>query len=113
MSARKIGGGRVLGSGRSLTPAAAAYPQRSSSLLSPSASTISVTSSISTSQPSSDAQDLSSRVSLDHTDERNIVVAAAGSRLVCPICNEDMVSSKLRNAAHFTDTATVDIITTE
>ena len=82
----------MLGSGRSLSPAvAAAYPQRSSSLLSPTASTVSVSSSVSTSQPSSDAQDLSSRVSLDHTGDNNAVGAAAGSRLVCPICNEDMV----------------------
>lgn len=81
----------MLGSGRSLFPAVAAYPQRSSSLLSPTASTVSVSSSVSTSQPSSDAQELSSRVSLDHTDENNAVGAAAGSRLVCPICNEDMV----------------------
>lgn len=81
----------MLGSSRSLSPAVAAHPQRTSSLLSPSASTVSVSSSVSTSQPSSDAQDLSSRVSLDHNDESNAVGVAAGSRLVCPICNEDMV----------------------
>ncbi len=81
----------MLGSGRSLSPAVAAYPQRTSSLLSPTPSTVSVSSSISTSQPSSDAQDLGSRVSLDHSEENNAVGAAAGSRLVCPICNEDMV----------------------
>ena len=81
----------MLGSGRSLSPAVATYTQRTSSLLSPTPSTISVSSSVSTSQLSSDAQDLSSRVSLDHNDEKNAVDAAAGSRLVCPICNEEMV----------------------
>lgn len=89
MSARKLGGGRVLGSGKGLSPAAA-YPQRTSSLLSPSASTISVNSTASTSQQSSDAQDLSSRVSLDQSDENN--TASTDSRLACPICNEEMVT---------------------
>jgi len=90
MAARKLGGGRILGSGRSLSPA---QPPRNSSLLSPSTSSVSVSSSISTSQPSTDAQDLSSRISLDQSDDSNNVAAtaAAASRLVCPICNEDMV----------------------
>ena len=78
----------MLGSGKGLTPT---YPQRTSSLLSPSASTVSVNSTASTSQPSSDAQDLSSRVSLDQSDENNAAAAGAGSRLACPICNEEMV----------------------
>ena len=90
MSARKLGGGRILGSGRSLSPA---YPPRNSSLLSPSTSSVSVNSS-STSQPSTDAQDLSSRVSLDQGDEFNApATAVASSRLMCPICNEDMASA--------------------
>lgn len=88
MSARKLGGGRVLGNGRSLSPA---YPPRNSSLLSPSASTVSVSSSSST-QPSTDPQDISSRISLDQNENNNAAAAAASSRLVCPICNEDMVT---------------------
>ncbi len=88
MSARKLGGGRVLGSGRSLSPA---HPPRNSSLLSPSASTVSVSSSAST-QPSTDPQDISSRISLDQSDGGNAAAAAADSRLACPICNEDMVT---------------------
>ena len=89
MSARKLGGGRVLGSGASLAPA---YPPRNSSLLSPSASSVSVDSSVSTSQPSTDAQDLSSRISLDHSEDNNASPAAVvQSRLACPICNEEMV----------------------
>lgn len=89
MSARKLGGGRVLGNGSGLSPG---YPPRNSSLLSPSAS--SVSSSVSTSQPSIDAQDLSSRVSFDQSDDSNAATAAAAaasSRLACPICNEEMV----------------------
>ena len=92
MSARKLGGGRVLGSGRSLSPA---YPPRNSSLLSPTASSVSVSSS---SQPSTDAQDLSSRISLDQSDGDSAAAAAlaASTRLACPICNEEMVMSALK-----------------
>ncbi|KAL9129429.1 MAG: hypothetical protein Q9217_002103 [Psora testacea] len=92
MSARKLGGGRILGSGQSLSPA---YPPRNSSLLSPSTSSVSVNSS-STSQPSTDAQDLSSRVSLEQGDDNSAAAAAAASsRLVCPICNEEMLNRHL------------------
>ncbi|KAL8780531.1 MAG: hypothetical protein Q9213_006427 [Squamulea squamosa] len=90
MAARTLGGGRVLGSGKNLSPAAAALPPRSTSLQSPSASSISVNSSIST---STDPQDLSARVSFDQGDDNNGVAAAsARSTLVCPICNEEMVT---------------------
>lgn len=77
----------MLGSGRSLSPA---YPPRNSTLLSPTASSVSVSSS---SQPSTDAQDLSSRISLDQSDGDNAAAAAlvASTRLACPICNEEMV----------------------
>ena len=94
MSSRSLGGGRILGSGKGLSPVAAAYPPgRSTTLLSPTPSSLSVTSSISTSQPSTDAQDLSSRVSLDHSDDSTPNGGAGGApSLVCPICNEEMVS---------------------
>lgn len=85
----------MLGSGKGLVPASAAHPQRSSSLLSPSASSISVTSSTST-QPSTDAQDLSSRVSFEHHDENNGTAVEVGPRLACPICNEAMVRPDLQ-----------------
>ena len=96
MSSRKLGGGRVLGSGRSLSPSAAAYPKRNSSLLSPSASTVSLDSSLSTSQQSAETQDISSRISLDQSDGASAAAAAAASssRLACPICNEEMVGSQ-------------------
>ena len=100
MSARKLGGGRVLGSGRSLSPA---YPPRNSSLLSPSASTVSVNSSSST-PPSTDPHDISSRISLDQSDGATAAATdAANSRLVCPICNEDMVTLLQLNR-HLDDT---------
>lgn len=83
----------MLGSGRSLSPNTAAFPPPNSSLLSPSGSSLSVNSSTSTSQQSTDAQDLSSRVSLEQNDENNVAAATASTRLVCPICNEEMVRS--------------------
>ena len=94
MSARKIGGGRIIGSGRSLSPAVAPQPPKSTSLLSPSASTASLTSSGSTAHTSPpESQDLKSRVSLEHNESSSSAAAAAtaSSRLVCPICNEEMV----------------------
>lgn len=79
----------MLGSGKNLAPPPT-YPARNSSLLSPSASTLSISSS--TSQPSTDTQDISSRISLDQSENENAAMAAASSRLVCPICNEEMVT---------------------
>lgn len=89
MSARKLGGGRVLGSGKNLSPASAALPPRTASLQSPSASSISVNSSIST---STDPQDLHSRVSFDQADENGPSTNAAAAALFCPICNDEMVT---------------------
>ena len=91
MSGRKLGGGRVLGSGRSLSPAAAIHPKRNSSLLSPSASSLSLNSSASISHTSSEPHDLVSRISIDQSDGAGTTAAAATSRLACPICNEEMV----------------------
>ncbi|KAI9807415.1 MAG: carboxypeptidase Y-deficient [Piccolia ochrophora] len=90
MASRKLGGGRVLGSGRSLSPQVAAQQRNNPSLLSPSDSSVSLNSQVSTSQVSSETQDLSSRVSLDNGDRS--AAAAASSKLVCPICNEEMMT---------------------
>lgn len=85
----------MLGSGRSLSPAAATPPpQRNSSLLSPTTSSVSLNSASSVSPQSTDTQDISSRVSLDQNDGSGAAAAAASSRLVCPICNEEMVGLK-------------------
>lgn len=92
MSKRSLGGGRILGGGRSLLPTVNPFPARNTSLLSPSVSSLSVNSSASTSQLSVDALDLSSNISLDQNDGSTAAVSASASRLFCPICNEEMVS---------------------
>ncbi|KIV98040.1 hypothetical protein, variant [Exophiala mesophila] len=98
MSGRTIGGGRVIGSGRSLGPPPP--PPKSSSplpthVLSPSPSNLSLDTTVSgaSTPPSSDPQDIASRVSLDNGGSHlTHAAAAAGGRLVCPICNEEMVT---------------------
>src|ERR1700742_1334749 len=100
MSRRIIGGGRVLGSGRTLGPPAPPPKPTSPSplpnrVLSPSASTLSLNTSESgtSTPPSSDPQDIASRVSLDHgAPDLSMAAAGATDRLVCPICNEEMVT---------------------
>lgn len=90
---RSLGGGRVLGSGRSLGPADAAKQQhtRNTSLLSPSESSISLGSQTSSTPVSFENEDIASRVALDQLGPNG--AATASSRPVCPICNEEMVSS--------------------
>lgn len=109
MSGRKLGGGRVLGSGKNLSPNPSPLSkQRNAALLSPTASSVSLNSSASTSTPPTDNHDLdlASRISLEQTNgttsngihsngtsSNGAVTAAAraSSKLVCPICNEEMV----------------------
>ena len=94
MSRRTLGGGRVLGSGKSLSPAVppAQKPHAHNLYLSPSASTLSLGSGVST-PPSSESQDLTSRISVDHVDTSLAsAAAAADAKMVCPICNEQMVT---------------------
>ncbi|TAQ84290.1 hypothetical protein B7494_g7380 [Chlorociboria aeruginascens] len=94
MPARHLGGGRILGSGKSLAPpAVSAHHQRSSSLISPSESTLSLSSRDSASplatSPLPDlGQDLGSRVQLESGGPSS----AAPSKLVCPICTEEMMT---------------------
>ncbi|KAI9783497.1 MAG: carboxypeptidase Y-deficient [Candelina submexicana] len=92
MAARKLGGGRVLGSGRSLSPAVPLQLQKHPGLPSPSPSSLSVSSQASRSQLTVEDEDLGSRVSLDNGESAAAGVAAASSKLVCPICNEGMVT---------------------
>lgn len=105
-SGRSLGGGRILGTGRSLSPAvpppsqATPPPQhkRNASLLSPapSESSRSEQGSADSSATTIEAQDLTSRVSLGReepiTGGQAAAAAAATSRLVCPICNDEMVT---------------------
>ncbi|GAD94647.1 vacuolar segregation protein [Paecilomyces variotii No. 5] len=94
MSRRTLGGGRVLGSGKSLSPAVPTpSPQTKPKVLSPSASSVSLNSQASASQFSSETQDITSRISLENADTAiSAAPAASGANLVCPICNEEMVT---------------------
>ncbi|KKA24332.1 Vacuolar segregation protein (Pep7) [Rasamsonia emersonii CBS 393.64] len=94
MAPRTLGGGRVLGSGKNLSPAVPApSPQPRARALSPSASSVSLSSQASASQFSPEAQDLTSRISLEN-GETSISAAPAASapHLACPICSEEMVT---------------------
>ncbi|KAI0150724.1 FYVE zinc finger protein [Xylariaceae sp. FL1272] len=96
MSGRKLGGGRVLGSGKGLAPPAspAIKRQRDPSPSAPSDSTFSAGSpsnslSPSLSSPLPDfAQDLTSNINLGRRSD----VGASSSKLVCPICDEEMLT---------------------
>jgi rabenosyn-5 len=95
MSGRKLGGGRVLGSGKGLAPPTPPAHQRTSSLVSPAESLVSGDSRDSTVSPLATSplpeasQDLSSVVSLQNGGPS--AVATASTKLLCPICNEEMV----------------------
>ncbi|KAI1299563.1 FYVE zinc finger protein [Xylaria venustula] len=91
MSGRKLGGGRVLGSGKGLAPAV--RRERATSPTAPSESSLSIgspaASASAASSPLPDfAQDLTSNVSLAGPS----AIGSASSRLVCPICNEEMLT---------------------
>ncbi|EAS34757.3 vacuolar segregation protein [Coccidioides immitis RS] len=95
MSRRTLGGGRILGSGRSLNPTLPSTSvNQPSKLHSPSTSSVSLNSQASASQLSSDTQDLVSRISLENGDSSisRTAAAAANTYLACPICNEEMVT---------------------
>lgn len=105
MSGRKLGGGRILGSGKGLAPPTPpSGAPRSLSPLAPSESTVSLGSS-SISPPGSATltdlgQDIGSSISLGAQSKRS---AANGSALVCPICNEEMLTLLQLNR-HIDDT---------
>ncbi|KAI1362021.1 FYVE zinc finger protein [Xylaria arbuscula] len=96
MSGRKLGGGRVLGSGRGLAPPVSPAPRRESatSPSAPSDSTLSIDSPAASISPCASsplpdfAQDLASNISLAGPSD----IGNASSRLVCPICNEEMLT---------------------
>lgn len=102
-SRRSLGGGRVLGSGRNLSPAVSPAPPqalqapqaqhshvRNASLLSPSESSLSLSSQTSNSPASTaeNREDIGSKVLLGPSEN---AAARASNRLACPICNEEMV----------------------
>ncbi|ROT36128.1 VAC1 protein [Sodiomyces alkalinus F11] len=94
MSSRKLGGGRILGSGKGLAPPVpSAAPQRAPSPIAPSDSTLSINSSsasppVSNQAPEFVAQDLTSRISLDNPS----LPEASSTKLICPICEEEMLT---------------------
>ncbi|KAK3640628.1 carboxypeptidase Y-deficient [Elasticomyces elasticus] len=90
---RSLGGGRVLGSGKSLAPPAppSKQPVNNIGLLSPSESSVSLNSQASSAPLSVQNEDLASQVALDGHGSAQ-AAAAASSRMVCPICNEEMVT---------------------
>ncbi|OGM40127.1 vacuolar segregation protein (Pep7) [Aspergillus bombycis] len=94
MSRRTLGGGRILGSANALSPSASTpSPQPKPRLLSPTTSSVSLSSQASASQFSSETQDLTSRISLDNVGTSiPAAPAAAGAQLACPICSEEMVT---------------------
>ncbi|PNS21023.1 Vacuolar segregation protein pep7 [Sphaceloma murrayae] len=89
---RSLGGGRVLGSGRSLAPPAPTKPthQRTTSLLSPSESSVSLSSQTSSTPVSTQDEDIMSKVATG--DQGPSVLASVSSKLMCPICSEEMVT---------------------
>ncbi|OGE50697.1 hypothetical protein PENARI_c016G12077 [Penicillium arizonense] len=91
MSRRTLGGGRVLGNPSAL--ASVPSPQPKPRVLSPTASSVSLSSQTSASQFSSETQDLTSRISIENGDTSiSAAPAAPGAQLSCPICNEEMMT---------------------
>ncbi|OHE91832.1 FYVE zinc finger [Colletotrichum orchidophilum] len=95
MSGRKLGGGRILGSGKGLappTPPAINGHQRTPSPFAPSESTLSLNSSSASppvTSPLPDfAQDLISNISVGGPSR----AVSSSSKLVCPICEEEMLT---------------------
>jgi rabenosyn-5 len=81
----------VLGSGKNLAPPVPIKPQlRPSGALSPSNSSISLSSQTSSTPISTENEDITARVALDEHGTAQ-AAAAASSRMVCPICNDEMV----------------------
>jgi rabenosyn-5 len=91
---RSLGGGRVLGSGKNLAPplppSKPLPPSPVTGLLSPSESSVSLSSQTSSTPISTGNEDLTSRVALDEHGSAQ-AAAAASSRMQCPICGEEMV----------------------
>jgi hypothetical protein len=96
-SRRSLGGGRILGSGRNLTPPAPPNQStkpghvRTPSNLSYSENSVSLSSHTSSTPVSNEDEDLASRIALGEHASTAQAAAAASSRMVCPICNEEMV----------------------
>ncbi|RGP80144.1 hypothetical protein FLONG3_1678 [Fusarium longipes] len=107
MSGRKLGGGRVLGSGRGLAPPTPPITNapRVASPLAASESSVSIASSsisppISAISPDLSGQDIGNSISVGAQGKGGPV---DGGALVCPICNEEMMTLLQLNR-HIDDT---------
>ncbi|TWU79088.1 carboxypeptidase Y-deficient [Metarhizium rileyi] len=106
MSGRKLGGGRILGSGKGLAPPTPPSGRRSTSPLPPSESTVSMGSVSMSISPSASSglhglgQDIGASISVGAQGKNN---TADATGLVCPICNEEMVTLLQLNR-HIDDT---------
>jgi len=89
----------VLGNGKRLAPPPPPSKQavRNTGLLSLSESSVSLSSHASSTPLSTENEDLTSRVALDGHSSVPAAVAAS-SRMVCPICSEEMVCVALFEA---------------
>ncbi|KAJ5623465.1 hypothetical protein N7490_012070 [Penicillium lividum] len=95
MSRRTLGGGRVLGTPTALSsaPSPSPQPKPKPRVLSPTASSVSLSSQTSISQFSTETQDITSRISVENGDTSiSAAPAAPGAQLSCPICSEEMVT---------------------
>ncbi|KAK3664935.1 carboxypeptidase Y-deficient [Elasticomyces elasticus] len=92
-SAEKLGRRPSVGQRESLAPPAppSKQPVNNIGLLSPSESSVSLNSQASSAPLSVQNEDLASQVALDGHGSAQ-AAAAASSRMVCPICNEEMVT---------------------
>ncbi|KAH7022249.1 FYVE zinc finger-domain-containing protein [Ilyonectria destructans] len=93
MSSRKLGGGRILGSGKGLAPPTPPSAPRVGSPLAPSESTVSMASSSLSPPPSTGLPPLGQDIGVSITvgvPGKGGPVDSAG--LVCPICNEEMMT---------------------
>lgn len=96
MSGRKLGGGRILGSGKGLAPPTPPSAPRAASPFAPSESTVSIASSSLSPPPSSGfpdpGQDIGATISVGAQGKAD---SADTGGLVCPICNEEMVRANV------------------
>ena len=86
----------MLGSGKNLAPPTPSKaPVRPTGLLSPSESSVSLSSQTSSTPISTENEDITARVALDEQGSAQ-AAAAASSKMVCPICNEEMVGRYIK-----------------
>lgn len=91
MSGRKLGGGRILGSGKGLAPPTPPNAPRIHSPLTPSESVTSIGSSSASPPVNGDLAVLGKDIGASISVGAQKNGGSSGSGLVCPICTEEMV----------------------